>query len=300
MRVIPLILAIPLFFALLVTIPPVQDSFTPSPETLERLMVESVNTPPPPEPIHLDLPYRRTLLRTHRLDLYEPTVSYERGEAPVVLFLHGGSWIKGDKITIRVVDRFLSRMRERGYFVIAVNYTTSVLKGLSGPLQNVEEAIRWIGEHADEYGYNPDRLGLYGVSAGGHLALMAVSTMEGENVGFSFAFVECAPTDLVGMRDGDAFESSRVFKVFPERRLRKLSPITYVSEDLPPILIFHGDADRTVHIDQSVRYVEAVQAVGGKAELVRYPGGDHVFLNYSDAMWYRQETRALEFFEEQF
>jgi acetyl esterase/lipase len=278
----------------------VQDQFTPSPETLERLMLESVNKPPPPGPVHLDLPYRRTLLRTHRLDIYEPTVSYESGTAPVVLFLHGGSWIKGDKITIRVVDRFLARMREQGYFVIAVNYTTSPLKGLSGPLKNVKEAIRWIGDHAGRYGYDPERLGLYGVSAGGHLALMAVSTMEPEQVRFSFAFVECAPTDLIGMRNGDAFENARVFKLFPEGRLRELSPINYVSKELPPILIFHGDADRTVHIDQSVRYVEAVQSVGGEAELVRYPGGDHVFLNYSDAMWYRQETRALEFFEEQF
>lgn len=272
----------------------------PSPKILERLMEQSISKPVPPGTVHLDVPYRRTVIRTHRLDIYEPTGPYKSGEAPVVVFLHGGSWIKGDKITIRVVDRFLSRMRDRGLFVIAVNYTTSALKGISGPLENTKEAIRWIGSHAEEYGYDPARLGLYGVSAGGHLALMAISTMEPERVHFSFAFVECAPTDLIGMREGEAFENAWVFKLVPEQRLRDLSPITYVSDELPPVLIFHGDADQTVHIDQSIRYAKALEDAGGEAELVRYPGGNHAFLNYSDEMWYRQETRALEFFEEQF
>jgi dipeptidyl aminopeptidase/acylaminoacyl peptidase len=129
---------------------------------------------------------------------------------------------------------------------------------------------------------------------------MALSTMEQSDFSVSFAFIECAPTDLVGMRDGEAFENASVFKLFPERRLRELSPIHYASADLPPILIFHGDQDRTVDISQSQRYVQAVEAAGGEAELVRYPGGDHVFLNFSDEMWYEQESRALAFFAREF
>lgn len=300
MRAASFLLAILLFSTLLVTLPSVQDMFTPSPKTLERLMELSYNKPPAPGKVYLDVPYRESLFRTFALDIYEPLVPYEHGHAPAVVFFHGGSWIKGDKVTIRVVDRFLSRMRSQGYFVIAVDYTTSALRGLSGPLKNTKAALDWIGAHAGEYGYDSGRIGLYGVSAGGHLALMAISTSEEPNVDISFAFIECAPTDLVGMRDGEAYDNSGVFKLFPERRLRKLSPITYVNEDLPPILIFHGDQDRTVDIAQSERYVEAVRDAGGDAELVRYPGGGHVFLNYPDEMWYQQESRALEFFAEKF
>lgn len=300
MRTASILLAIPLFSALLVTLPPVQDMFTPSPKTLERLMELSHSKPPAPGKVHIDVPYRKSLLRTHAVDIYEPLVAYKHGSAPAVLFLHGGSWIKGDKVTIRVVDRFLTRMRSRGYFVIAVDYTTSALRGLSGPLKNTKASLEWIGAHAEEYGYDPQRIGLYGVSAGGHLALMAISTMEKPDVSVSFAFIECAPTDLIGMRDGEAYENSGVFTLLPESRLRKLSPINCVSADMPPILIFHGDQDRTVDIAQSERYVEAVRAAGGEAELVRYPGGDHVFLNYSDEMWYQQESRALWFFAQNF
>jgi acetyl esterase/lipase len=250
--------------------------------------------------VHLEVPYKGGVFRTYALDIYEPLIRFRDGEAPVVVFFHGGSWIKGDKVTIRVVDRFLTRMRSRGYFVIAVDYTTSPLRGISGPLKNTKAALRWIAAEAQEYGYNPGQVGLYGVSAGGHLALMALSTMEQSDFSVSFAFIECAPTDLVGMRDGEAFENASVFKLFPERRLRELSPIHYASADLPPILIFHGDQDRTVDISQSQRYVQAVEAAGGEAELVRYPGGDHVFLNFSDEMWYEQESRALAFFAREF
>ena len=61
-----------------------------------------------------------------------------------------------------------------------------------------------------------------------------------------------------------------------------------------PVLLFHGDADRTVHMDQSVNYAEALNAAGGEAELVVWPGGNHAFLNYSDEQWFTQETVALE------
>jgi len=275
---------------------------------MEELMEDSLGKPPAPGTVHRDVVYHSTLLGSHRLDIYEPfetrpDAGAREGDAPVapvVVFYHGGSWVKGDKVTIRVVDRFLNRMRERGYFVIAVNYTSSMLRGLRGPIENTKRSLRWIADHADEYGYDQNKVGLYGVSAGGHVALMAASTMEPESFSISFLFIECAPTDLLGLREGEAFDSSYVFKFFPKHRLRELSPINHVSADLPPILIFHGTEDRTVDIVQSERYVESVRRAGGEAELVRYEGGDHVFLNFSDEQWEKQETRALGFFEEQF
>jgi acetyl esterase/lipase len=218
--------------------------------------------------------------------------------APVIVFFHGGSWLRGDKITIMIVDRFLRRMRERGWFVVSVNYTTSLLRGLGGPVEQAEEALRWVRENSTAYGWDPARIGIYGVSAGGHVGLMAAERLIAENPAeeFAFVFAECAPTDLVAMRDGDAFGSSGSFRIFPERRLQTLSPIRYVSSETPPVLLFHGDKDETVHIDQSVRYAAALEAAGGDVELVLWPGGNHAFLNLSDEEWYIQETVALEWF----
>lgn len=303
------LLALPIFLFIALSLPRVQAIYAPAPLLVRRLVAESEARPPVPGVVHRDVTYTWLGLRPLRLDVYEPTVAFAEGRAPAVVFYHGGSWIQGDKITIRVVDRFLDRMRARGYFVIAVNYTTSILRGLRGPVRATERSLLWIAENAARFGYDPGNLGLYGVSAGGHVALMAASRLSApvderddstHSLNLAFAFIECAPTDLIAMREGDAFENSSTFRVFPERVLRELSPVEHVHAGLPPVLIFHGGLDEVVHIDQSRRYVDAVREAGGTAELVVYPDGDHAFLNLPDDVWYRQESRALEFFAREF
>jgi triacylglycerol lipase len=298
MRALPTLLALPFAVIASVAFPVVQEMFLPSPGVVRELVQKSRAKPPAAPVVHRDIVYASRLFGDQRLDIYEPTVAYREGQAPVVVFLHGGSWIRGDKITIRVVDRFLSRMRDAGYFVLAVNYTTSVLQGFEGPLDNTGAALRWIAEHEETYGYDASNVGLYGVSAGGHLALMAASGPLPPGIELSFLFIECAPTDLVALREGEAFDSSGMFRLFRRRQLAEMSPIEYVSPDLPPMLIYHGERDRTVHIRQSERYVEAVREAGGSATLVRYPEGDHAFLNMTDEQWYEQETLALRFFDQ--
>ena len=291
------IVALPIAIVILTSLSPVLAIVTPSPDILDSIVAEAMEKPPPEPPFHLDVRYRRALVGSRRLDIYEPLGDAET-PAPAIVVFHGGSWVRGDKVTVRIADRFLRRMREQGYFVIAVNYTTSALRGLTGPVENAKTALAWIVEQAGEYGYDPQRIGLYGVSAGGHVALMAVSTMP--RIEFSFAFVECAPTDLVAMREGEAFESSSVFRMFRESRLRELSPIQHVGAHVPPVLIYHGTQDRIVHVNQSASYVAAVTTAGGDAELVLYPEGDHAFINLPDETWFEQETQALEFFARHF
>lgn len=294
------LIAVPLSLVIGLSFPGVHGALVPMPGEVDRLTAESRAKPPVQPPTHLDVVYRASLMRRQRLDTYEPLAPAPDGRAPVVIFLHGGSWIHGDRVTIRVVDRFLRRMREAGYFVIAPDYTTSVLRGLRGPLANVEAAIRWVADQADHYGYDPHNIGLYGVSAGGHLALMAASTMSDPGLSFAFVFAECAPSDLVALRDGEAFEHSGRLRVFAERRLEALSPVNHVTAGLPPVLLFHGGQDQVVDIRQSERYAAALGEVGAAVEFVRYPDGDHGFLNLPDDVWYQQETRALRFFAEQF
>lgn len=271
---------------------------TPAPELLEAVMREAEAKPPPPGTVHQDIPYPTAFGGTRHLDIYEPTVPFDHGSAPAVVFFHGGSWIKGDKIMIRIIDRFLDRIRGAGVFVIAVNYTTTPFLGLAGPRRNSEAAIRWIEENAERYGWDRENLGLYGVSAGGHLALLALSTMEGRR--FAFGFIECAPTDLVAMREGDAFESSWVFRLLREERLRALSPVTHIRSNQAPVLIFHGDADRTVHLNQSRLYEEAASGLGAPVELVVYEDGEHAFLNFPEELWEEQEERAFTFMVDAF
>lgn len=282
------------------SIPSVQDRLVLPSEVVYGLVQESNAKPPVVPVVHRDVVYQRSLLRTYRLDVYEPLAEYEAGQAPVIVFFHGGSWLHGDKATIRIVDRFLRRMRQNGYFVIAANYTTNVLRGLGGPAQVAEEVIRWVARNPRGYGYDSELIGLYGVSAGAHVALLAAGRMDLNEYPLAFVFAECGPTDLIGMREGDAFDRSGAFSYFPESRLRELSPITHVSADLPPILLLHGGLDRVVHIDQSQRFADAASAAGVDVEFYRYPKGDHAFLNLPDHVWYQQETLALHYFERKF
>lgn len=312
LKVLPVLLAAPIALALAVGSPTVRNELLPPEETIARLIDASRAKPDPAPPVQDDLVYRRSLGGEYRLDLYEPLRQVSRdtvevpGDCPVaagppiVLFFHGGSWLRGDKVTILVIDRFLRRLREAGYFVAAINYTTSPLRGLGGPVRNGIIATRWVVDNAERFGYAPDRLGLYGVSAGGHVALMVASTGGFAAGTIDWVFAECAPTDLVAMRDGEAFENSDAFRLFPEGRLRALSPVTYARADLPPVLLFHGDADETVHVNQSVRYARALREAGGEVDFVEWPGGDHAFLGFSDEVWYRQETVALEWFATQY
>ena len=281
-------------------LPALQSVVTPMPNMVREMVRESKEKAPVDGTVHKDLVYNRDLFRRYRLDIYEPLGTDPDGTQPLVVFFHGGSWLHGDKVTIRVVDRFLRRMREAGFFVASVNYTTSIYRGLGGPVENAREAVRWLGKEAPRFGYDPHNIGLYGVSSGGHLALMAGSTTEEQGFSFAFLFAESAPTDLVAMKEGDAFEHSGVFRVFPRRRLEELSPINYVDADLPPVLLFHGEQDQTVAVSQSVRYAEALENAGGNVELVLYPEGEHAFLNLTDDVWYRQETRGLQYFRDKF
>lgn len=297
---LPSIAAVPAFAAIILSLPLVRHAYVADASTMQRLVREAEGMPAPSEPAYFDVVYKRELLRSHRLDIYAPLVPFAHGHAPVVVFFHGGSWIAGDKVTIRIIHRFLRRMRTHGYFVVAVNYTTSLFRGLRGPVRNGRHALAWIVEHADDYGYSRRKIGLYGVSAGGHVALMTAAAAVRDGESLAFVFAECAPTDLVAMRDGDAFGSAAVFRIFPEGRLVRLSPISHVVSGFPPVLLFHGDADETVHANQSIKFAEALRDAGGEPELVIYPGGDHAFLNFPDEIWYEQETRALEYFEARF
>ena len=104
---------------------------------------------------------------------------------------------------------------------------------------------------------------------------MAASTRSEPGFSFSFVFAECAPSDLIALWDGEAFEHSDALRFFGPSRLEELSPVNLVSAALPPILLFHGGADQVVAIAQSERYAETAASAGVPVEFVRYADGDH-------------------------
>jgi acetyl esterase/lipase len=258
--------------------------------------------------VHKDIVYRRGLFNRQELDIYMPPdeSALETGDGPplnglpTVVFFHGGSWMHGDKADIRVIDRFLDKMRREGWAVVSVNYVTSPIRLLEGPSRNVRRALSWLKENGPEYDLDPRNMGVYSVSAGSHLVMEAFVASDSPMDEWRFWLNEYGPVDLLRMANGDAFESSERLSRFPDAYLRKHSPLLDVAKPFPPTAIVHGDADRTVALAQSELLAERLAEVGTEVSLKIIPGGDHGFFNKSQEDWMEMEDEFIIFMRRHF
>ena len=180
---------------------------------------------------------------------------------------------------------------------------------------NAKTAIRWVKAHAAEYGVDPNRLGLMGASAGGHLSLLvsvtpleAVPDSKNEVDHFDTRVkavsVFFPPTDFLdwGGKKPDYSQEIGMLLFMGgvgthtqeeiDAQAKRISPRYLVTAGkLPPYMIFHGDADPMVPLQQSQVFVDAVKAAGGSAELFIKPGGGHPWLTMPEevekmAVWF--------------
>ena len=247
-----------------------------------------------------------------RLDLYLPAGP---GPHPVLVWVHGGGWQSGDKS----LDSGSVQVRQagRGYVVASVNYRLSGQAIFPAQIQDVKAAIRFLRANASRWAADPSRIGVWGGSAGGHLAALAgtsgdVAELEGV-VGGNLqassrvqAVVDWyGPSDLPDM-PAQALPCSTDHSApsAPEGRLlgcaipacpetaRRASPITYVSADDPPFHIVQGTADCTVPPLQSVTFDAALRASRVVSDLTMIPGAGHGGPEFSDS----ERLPALEAF----
>lgn len=252
-------------------------------------------TPTPlaaPGPSHRDLPYADG---TRRLDLYLP--ERPAGPAPVLVWVHGGSWVAGSKTP---APRVLLDLRDGGFAVAAVDYRLSGLASHPAQVQDVKGAVRWLRAHAREYGLDPARVYLVGFSAGGHLAALAALTAgdpaaEGDvggNLDQSSAVagvvVYAGASDLPrlageceGCQTSEQFLALGCSFLLCGERGRFASPVTHVRRDAPPFLLLHGEADRVIPLEQSTLLDRALREAGAPSRLVVVAGGQHGLLDAS-------------------
>ncbi|MGE0434736.1 MAG: alpha/beta hydrolase fold domain-containing protein [Planctomycetota bacterium] len=222
-----------------------------------------------------DLNYRPT----QTLDIYLPAGT---GPHPVLLWLPGGAWTTGDKSNDPP-----TLMLQYGFAVVSINYRKLPQAAMPDQIRDVTAAVRWIRAWSERFHFNPLAIGAWGASTGGHLAALlgTASTHQdfggGPNAAFSSSVQAVCdwygPADLAAMSDvakvkellGNAQGDELTY------RCRAASPITYVDRNDPPFLIQHGDADRVVPVDQSVRLHEALRAAGVHSTLHKVPGAGH-------------------------
>ena len=191
-----------------------------------------------------------------KLDLFRPAGEFD-DLRPALVFVHGGGWVRGDKRKVLFLEQAMDFAR-RGYVCITVNYRLDASK--LPCIKDVKCAVRWLRAHADDYQIDPNRIGAYGNSAGAHLvSMLGVSAsnreLEGDgpfqDYSSQIQAVAASATPTRPMRRGEVNPG-----------LAAVAPITYVTKDAPPFLLFHEVSDRLVDIGHSDDFVKALKAAG--------------------------------------
>jgi acetyl esterase/lipase len=228
-----------------------------------------------------------------RMDVSVPSNAHER-PLPVAAYIHGGGWNGGDKSRAPNLDRVRNELLSRGYVVVSLNYRLGRMAKWPAQIQDVKCAIRHLRSQAADYGLDPDRVGAWGGSAGGHLSAMlaltdASSGFEGNGgyAGVSSRVNAAAPFGTISdMTEPWASqghpelnfpgpESTFLTWPGPSAELDDASPIRWASSDDAPLLMLHGEEDTTVFPAQATRLLNALQAVGADVTLRIVLNGGH-------------------------
>lgn len=257
--------------------------------------------------------YRNLLVA--ELDGYRPLTLDLRipqgdGPFPVLVWVHGGGWRSGSP---RIQpwtgsDDPIEAAVLAGYAVAAVEYRLSAEAVFPAQLDDVRAAVGWLCEHGASYGVDSDRVGIWGESAGGLLASLAALT-DGR---IGAAVIWYGPSHLTTMQaqahpDADSDKNapgsaeSRLIGAPVQTRpdlAAAASPVTYVSEKAPPMLLIHGDRDISVSCAQSIELADALSAAGAHADLVlvadaghRFEGVDHKPLIKTSLRFFDKQLR---------
>lgn len=211
-----------------------------------------------------------------RLFVVKPKGWRPTDRRPAFVYFFGGGWTKGTPEKSVGWAKWAARL---GFVGIAPDYRTKNRFGTS-PLESVADgraALHWVEQHAAELGLDPQRIVVAGSSAGGHVALWtAIShTPPGSDPAEAPSVKPCALVLLSAVSD-TSVETGYTPKRFGENTLA-LSPVHQLDEKMPPMLVFHGDADHTVPYAQAQALHAKLTATGNVCELVTVPGGDHGF-----------------------
>lgn len=234
--------------------------------------------------VHRGLPYARPKNQRQMLDVYAPAKGKNH---PVVLWIHGGGWRKGDKARMQNKPQAFV---DKGYVLVSTNYRfvpNVTVKEMTG---DIAKAIRWIHDHAKEYGGDPNAIFVMGHSAGAHLAaLVCTDERYVKAEGLSLSIIKgCVPVDVSvydipkRLKDSGSVPPDTFKKVFgeSEETHRDLSPVTHVAKGkhIPSFLILHVAA-RPETKAQSHWLAKKLKEAGVSAKVVAAKGTNHGTIN---------------------
>jgi acetyl esterase/lipase len=240
------------------------------------------------------------------LDLYLPKTKSSQ-PLPLLIYIHGGGWWSNSK-----AECPREMITNRGYALACVNYRLSDVALFPAQIKDVKNAVRWLRKNASEYNIDPNKIGVWGSSAGGHLSLLlgtsaGVKELTDNNqnrdisdavqaVGDWFAptdFTKFTPTFSTSIITPDIEKKYRkqlwyhytvaVVKLLGGTIVQKrtlaqsANPINYIDKNDPPVFIIHGNLDRVVPISQSEIMTQALQTKGVPVEFISIADMNHSF-----------------------
>jgi acetyl esterase/lipase len=267
-------------------------------------VIREVRGEAPPFKRTEDVIYGRKYGVALTMDVFTP----EKPNGAAVVFVVSGGWYSAHEA---INTAWAASLLKHGYTVFAVVHGSQPKFTIPEILLDMNRSIRFIRHHAADYGIDPDRIGITGGSAGGHLSLMqgtagdkgdpkAIDPVDRESSRVQAVACLFPPTDFLDygkpgenalgrgiLKDFQApFDfteldtKTRHFVLITDETKREeigkqISPINHVSADDPPTLIIHGDADKLVPMQQSEIIVEKLKAAGVKAKLIVKSGAAH-------------------------
>ena len=227
------------------------------------------------------------------LDIYQPTAPREGGY-PVLLQVHGGGWMIGEKE--QQAKPLMYHMAQRGWICVAINYRLSPKAAFPAHIIDVKKSIAWIRENIAEYGGDPNFIAITGGSAGGHLSALAALTPNRSDwqPGFEDADTTVqAAVPFYGVYDFldrhairpamsmDEVLGKHVMQCGKEEQRDlwdQASPIAQVQDAAPPFFVVHGSHDSLVWVEEARAFVAALQAASSQpVAYAELPGAQHAF-----------------------
>lgn len=259
-----------------------------SPWAAAKVKVKTKLDYPTTVKVQVDIPYLGGT-RKEKADIYSPLDHNKTKPLPGIIVIHGGGFNDGDKARRRE-RKIAENLTLKGYVCMSINYKLRRMrKQVTWPqsVYDAKAAVRYMRKEAANLGVDPDKIGVIGYSAGCNLSMMLATTSPTD--GFDAVTdepyqdispkVSCAvgfygAVDLIHYHDMAMFAKTR--EEAPELYKRG-SPITYLDDKNPPMLLVHGTADMTVPFNQSESFVKIAKEKGANCLLVAIQGAPHIF-----------------------
>lgn len=243
------------------------------------------------------------------LDIFEAKKSLKKG-SPVLLYVHGGSWVYGTKEIPDVISPLLDAFREEGFVIISTSY--ELMRGeenFNKQIADIKDTIRWIYKNKEEYNFNTDKIGVIGASSGAHLSLIAAYSSEEEFVDdddlknypsdIKFLIDFFGPTDLNTLDMSNVtWDLQQVIDSLgnnKEEVFNKYSPINYVDSNEPNTLIIHSKKDSLVPYNNAEVLYDKLIEKKNKVSIITLEGASHDFSEFDIDEIISVGTKMLKF-----